>query len=175
MSKPEEQVRDAARMALQVKTVAYRLMTVEPELRMDFARFFLDEFCAGLRATEADAELLLECVAAGFAPVDYFADPVYGEARPINIPFAVFQSVVNGYCKELFEPAFDRCDLYAVDLRVRKYLLFFGMVHCPATPLPLTEEEVDEFMTLSVDIMPCLRDSITRSELAALLGIRGFV
>ncbi len=162
-------------MALQVKTVAYRLMTEEPELRMDFARFFLDEFCAGLRATEADAELLLECVAAGFAPVDYFADPVYGEARPINIPFAVFQSVVNGYCKELFEPAFDRCDLYAVDLRVRKYLLFFGMVHCPATPLPLTEEEVDEFMTLSVDIMPCLRDSITRSELAALLGIRGFV
>lgn len=174
MSKPSDQVQNAARVALQVKTIAYRLLTIDSAMRLDFARFFLDDFCTssfGIRATREDAEQLLECVRAGFSATDYFADPGAGRATPVDIPFAVYQSVVTGYSQQLFAPAFERCDLHTVYLRIREHLNFFNLVHCEGRPEPVSEQAVDEFLTLSVDIMPCLRGSISRSELASLLGL----
>jgi hypothetical protein len=174
MSKPREQVQNAARVALQVKTVAYRLLTFESGERLEFARFFLDDFCTssfGIRATDADAEQLLEWVRAGFSVSDYFEEPAAGEAIPVDIPFSVYQSVVTGYSQHLFAPAFERCDLSAVYLRIRRHLDFFNLVHSGGRPDPVSEEEVDEFLTLSVDIMPCLRGSISRAELASILGL----
>lgn len=174
MSKPIEQIQNAVEAALQMKTVAYRLLTLESSLRLEFARFFLDDFCCSsleTRATPGDAQQLLDRVREGFVVSDYFEDSAAGEVTRVDIPFAVYQSVVNGSSSYLFAPAFERCDLQTVYLRIREHLQFFQLVHCPGRPAPVSEEEVDEFLTLTVDIMPCLRGPIRRSELAHLLGL----